>query len=593
MVSRLADASINVKNKFLSMNGYQFETMSYVSIRSIPILFMGTILLYLAIFLHEQSLRHQNHQLTFKHSQNNFPPINFPHHCIQVPAFSYNSSKLNVDRTIPPFNTRSFCLTSAICISPRTLAKPSTIYLPPSLSTYETSCQSTSPSLTDNLQRNSLNCTNLEQSVRCAQGQYDSPIRPTCPIIKPLSEAPTHTRWISGVAIVIPAYPYLGNIFHYAHVIATAVHISSSLPRLLHTWAAMRKPRKITIIFRGKIENMEWQKSLMEALIQYRLKQATGFTVQVETLHETDWFKPSPELKATTPEQQDQLQDGKPICARAAVLLGQRYSSSIWPFGGGPSVDMSMSTNGTSVPLESVIFRAATYAFSKVQTVIPSAILSTASAPRQMLLDLPPLAVGYARRNKNADPTVGTSLSGTKRRFSDNDELWFISMLNEEAILGGASFTQLETPLGTRFSKQVRAFRNVGFVAGIHGANLMNVVFMPPFSGMLEVSNVAMKCYIGGANSGLEYTTYMPVRKPTIEESWCGRSERKCQKSLNHRRVMIGEEKDKRDIRRKVRKGIARVRYIHDSFKHLNGVPVELNALTSEYEINWSKRQEL
>ncbi|KAA8496046.1 hypothetical protein FVE85_2201 [Porphyridium purpureum] len=60
------------------------------------------------------------------------------------------------------------------------------------------------------------------------------------------------------------------------------------------------------------------------------------------------------------------------------------------------------------------------------------------------------------------------------------------------------------------FKEQVRMMRSSGLVIGIHGANLVNTIFMPPLSAVLEIFpfHYKRRYYLGGSNSGVYYSDW-------------------------------------------------------------------------------------
>lgn len=496
-----------------------------------------------------------------------FPPAAFAHRCVLVTDHDAPSD------TAYPFNARSFCLTSAVCVAPRTHLTPGTLFFAASPS--QTRCHTASSALVDTIPRD-IHCPALQRAVHCAHGAYNEPMGPICPAVHKLSDAPSNAEWLDGVAIIIPAYHHLGNIFHFAHPAAAAIHIAATLPALTRTWAGVDVPRKVTFLFRGEQPASlgSWQAGVLTALIQHRLR-ANNVRVDVRTLEETAMLD-----TASTAQTQSGTAIERAICARSAVFLGQRFDINVWPFASNGAID----PKAPGVPIEAIAFRAAVYAATNVSTRIPplrEGVLSP--PPSTTLLDLPPLAVAYARRDNNAT-------TGMTRTFSSDDEAWFVSMLDEESQAAGATFTTVETPEDVSLAQQVRLFRETGFVAGIHGANLMNAMFTPTFGGLLEVFAVPLICYYAGANSGLHYWSYKPVREATPEQSGCASNNIQCQDFPNHRRVMIGEKEDREQLRSLAREGIARLREVHESFKHLDGVPVVYDDTLSEYRIDWSRK---
>lgn len=130
-------------------------------------------------------------------------------------------------------------------------------------------------------------------------------------------------------------------------------------------------------------------------------------------------------------------------------------------------------------------------------------------------------------------------------------------------------------------------FKGVGVVVGIHGANLVNALFMHPFGALVELSNDDAQCYFKGANSGLSYWHFKPSRVASVKESFCHPRNGKCRASVRNRRIMMENESDRDRVEGIVGTAIERVVLVHRTFNEMGGVPVKLNRVTSEYEIEW------
>lgn len=508
-------------------------------------------------------------------------PSSIPHQCHYLDSLGSSKERFS-------FNARPFCLTSAICIKPSLGEEVSTLYsaaLPEA-----TKCLNQTVGF-ENYEEKQPNCTFIKSLTYCAQGRYSPPRTPNCPTIRPLStlsSAELQTaRWTDGIAVVIPAYPHLRNIFHFSFVAGMVAHITTALPTLLSRWqktsmSEISQPLHVTLVFRGEMpENFgRWQQGVLNVVVNHRLK-AAGLEVSITTLNESVGGSMLQNIQAPS---------SRLLCAKSAVLIGRRSHVNLWPF---PSSRMNLGLSGDSVPIEAVALRHATYSAFGINCRVPDSPRGAMQPPeRHDFVSLPPLSVGYARRNIYPDPTEDKPYQeGTKRRFSDADEEWFMDMLEEEATASNMAYVTLQSTGETPLSEQVNMFANTGFVAGIHGANLMNTIFMLPFSSLLEIfPSESLACYVAGANSGLAYAKYLPVRKASGEESACPPDHKTCWTLGQNRRVIISEEKDHIELRRLVREGIAHVKHLRRAFSHLGVVPVVYNDELSHYRIDWTKQ---
>lgn len=63
---------------------------------------------------------------------------------------------------------------------------------------------------------------------------------------------------------------------------------------------------------------------------------------------------------------------------------------------------------------------------------------------------------------------------------------------------------------GASFKEQYYQVRSIGIAIGIHGANLVNSMFMPPFTVLIEIFPYSFGhgLYVNGGNAGLKYFSY-------------------------------------------------------------------------------------
>lgn len=429
------------------------------------------------------------------------------------------------------------------------------------------------------------NCTTVWTDVLKGNGAFPShdPEGPLQPQVLPLSSASSSelsvAKWLDGIAIVVPAYPHHHNIFHYAFAIAQTMHLAGALPKLLRGIPVNSEMSKVTLVFRGSLPVSLglWQHDIVALILEERLKEAGLKSVDVISFNETK------RMNADNTGAQKREASKPLICANAALVMGRRADVFQWAF---PNALTDISLNGTSAPLESLLFRRAAYKAAGVQSLTSEmANIGEEGTAVTRLFDLPPLAIGYARRNVEVDFGKGETQQGTTRRFSDADEVWFSKMLCDEAKGSNMSFKTIQTPQEMALMEQVHEFASVGILAGVHGANLVNSIFTKPFSALLEVANLQFPCYRGGMNSGLWFESYKPERVGSASESGCGGEP--CQSDLNHRRVLISSRNDRAELRRIVRSAIRHVRSLHARFGRLGGIPARYDEGSSEYRIDW------
>lgn len=529
----------------------------------------------------------------------------FSHECVEVQPVDavYRIDPLS-RKPAPPFNTRSYCITSSICISPRTASESGVIYERDSV---RTTCRKSTPSLIDahvNPREIPLNCTVLKKSVYCMHGIKNRAQYPIiCPQVLPLTAVPADAAAISSdTVIIVPAFEHMGNIYHFAHVVGSVVHIISSLrplSQLYSTSMAMDGSglsilRTVTILFKGNMPEAygPWQGSILNAVINARLY-SLGFHVNVISSYE-DHINHPPSSRVP------QFAQPRTLCSRSSVFIGPRDTRE-WPFASYESYKYysrhsKYKSISTSVPVEAMLFKAAIYHAYNLSTILHTSSLLRSdirTVPDNLLLDLPPLSIGYARRNSDdkPDPSVSSGelfVNGTTRRFSDADEEWFLHMLQTQCRTWGLSFEVLETPKDIPVIAQLAMFKRTGFVVGIHGANLVNSIVMHSFGALLELSNHESQCYFRGANSGLNYWVFRPSHIATPLESFCSPKDVRCWNNPKHRRIHVENINDRVRITQLVVEGIERILTINKRFKHFGGVPVVLNRTSSEYEIYWS-----
>lgn len=346
-----------------------------------------------------------------------------------------------------------------------------------------------------------------------------------------------------------------------------------ALPTLLEAWGltnvrapgglgtyfdGRRQLTHVNVLFQGSkdlIERNIWQNDLLDVTLKHVLTRG-GVNVTAR------WLVPGNDANQHT-------------CMRNAVVMGRRGDINVFPFANASAVPV----DGRSVPWDAVSFKKAMYAAYGIQARLPEGDYG--------IVELPPLTLGYAKRADERSKIQGFNIlpEGIFRKFSPTDEKWFQDMLREETGRAGVSLRIFTISGDEPLRDQVTNIAKVGFVVGIHGANLVNAMFMNPFGALLEISpaSVFSPCYIGGMNSGLAYMRYESSQMATPEESGCTQKDKECQEQERYRMVKMGAKVDRDSVRELVQEGIRRLRYLHATYPR--GIPVVFNKESGTYEI--------
>lgn len=106
--------------------------------------------------------------------------------------------------------------------------------------------------------------------------------------------------------------------------------------------------------------------------------------------------------------------------------------------------------------------------------------------------------------------------NGPRRVFEPEGHEKALTMMKNVAEEKGYTFTVIGFHNLT-FDKQYHNMKKVAIAIGIHGANLVNTIFMPPLSVLFEIFpfGFSHEMYVNGGNSGLKYMSYsMKEGKP-------------------------------------------------------------------------------
>lgn len=147
--------------------------------------------------------------------------------------------------------------------------------------------------------------------------------------------------------------------------------------------------------------------------------------------------------------------------------------------------------------------------------------------PGALLLALPPWIIAYAAREARS-----------QRRLSDFDENWICQFLESKTRKRNFEFLNISFSSQQSLSAQVNSICNVGFLIGVHGANLANSMLMKGGSALFEIfpNQYVKHYYSNGGNSGLRYSSHEISLK---HENRCNSMRRGPLSNIIHRDVLL------------------------------------------------------
>lgn len=139
---------------------------------------------------------------------------------------------------------------------------------------------------------------------------------------------------------------------------------------------------------------------------------------------------------------------------------------------------------------------------------------------------------------------------GSRRVLESDVRKKVLNMMEKVAHEKGYEFTVTSFE-GKNFSEQHDVMKHVAIAVGIHGANLVNSIFMPPLSVLIELFPFGFDhaMYINGGNSGLKYMSY--TMKEGISFKYldkyesiiaCIRSDHDCKIHYRDFNLVVGKE---------------------------------------------------
>lgn len=277
------------------------------------------------------------------------------------------------------------------------------------------------------------------------------------------------------LAIIVPKYDWSWNICHYNRIWQNLLYIIRHLRQFIGEKDAA-DVRSVSILFRAKYAyDDHWTTGMRESTLP-ALMNETGLTVHVSKLR----YDTSVDYH----------------CFGRAILLGAEGRVDSYPFLNDTATWTKLSQlrddHIPRIPHDALWLRSTVY--RSVGLTPPGKLGSNGD---YVSVPLPPLVVGHLTRSKNS-----------KRRLDDESSDWFAETLQTLARMHGFEVREVHCSGMMPFPEQVKALHGVGLAVGIHGANLVNTLFMPSTAALFEIFpyRYVRYYYSSGANSGLRYS---------------------------------------------------------------------------------------
>lgn len=290
--------------------------------------------------------------------------------------------------------------------------------------------------------------------------------------------------WYNGISVLVPSYAWVYNIYHYGRQLSFVAHVVRHLRHYLpgDVWErasqgqAGASERSVRIVFRllGYYPD-SWHVNMTDLFFARILQKSVGSAFDVQ---------PRPAYLFPKPNQEF-------VCLRSALVLGAEGATDSLQF----LNDSKLRSSPPDIPDDAIAFKESTYK----ELGLNSDFARTDSESVYHSLAVPAGVVGYAVREANSS-----------RRFPPDDEAWFRKLLEAESLARNLDLVEISVPVNRPLREQVRDVQNIGFMVGLHGANLVNSMFMKPGAALFEIFpfKYVKIFYMNGGNSGLRYSSH-------------------------------------------------------------------------------------
>lgn len=337
--------------------------------------------------------------------------------------------------------------------------------------------------------------------------------------------------WHSEFAIIVPKYPWSWNICHYNRIWVFVTYVI----RNLHLFApdAAKGLKRVDVLFRsGLMYGGNWPRGLRESTIP-ELQKETGLEIRVGQMR----F--------------DSRRDFQ--CIKRGIVLGDEGRVDAFPFLNDTDIwtiqEQRSDSHWPSISGEALWLRHIVYS---AQGFLDQATFDGPGVANFRTIPVPPKRIAYLQRSPYSP-----------RHLTASGARWFENTLHELAAENGFEVRYVRFRKEMSFRDQIAQVRDVGVAVGLHGANMVNTMFMPAGSAMFEIFpwRYVRFYYAAGLNSGLRYSYHEPengVDKHCNYDKFCFMRYRES--------VVYLSDRDRIEIRTRMENSIKHVADLHARF---------------------------
>lgn len=285
--------------------------------------------------------------------------------------------------------------------------------------------------------------------------------------------------WASSFAIIIPKYPWSYNICHYNRIWNFVIWIIRNLKLFVPDADQIDH---IHVFYRAGYQyTMPWHIGIRDATLQ-ALQNETKLKITVAKLRFDRRYAFQ--------------------CIRRGILLGREGRIDAFPFFNDTEVWKSSQQNDEShwpsIPHHALWLRQAVAHYSGLPNI------GNFSGPHIGTfhsVSIPPRTVAVLRRSPLS-----------KRRLTVRGKAFLNKTLIKLCAKYKMKLAYVRTSAAMSFKDQAALTRSIGVAVGLHGANMVNTIFMQPGGSLFEIFpwRYVRFYYASGANSGLRYSFHEP-----------------------------------------------------------------------------------
>lgn len=337
--------------------------------------------------------------------------------------------------------------------------------------------------------------------------------------------------WESNFAIVVPKYDWSYNICHFNRIWNFIMYVIRNLSMFVPD---ADKIETIDIRFRSGFQYKEhWHVGIRNATIPV-LERETGKKITVGKIR-FDFLRSFQ-------------------CIKRGILLGREGRVDAFPFFNDTDVwhpfDQKDDTHVPVIPHDSLWLREVMRQAAGLPSVgkYEGPLIGNFTS-----IPVPPRRIGFLQRSPRS-----------RRRLSRKDLDWFERMTQELCTKYNFKFEPMRTSSAQTLIDQVQMVSDLGMVVGLHGANIVNSMFIAPAGALFEIFpwRYVRYYYAAGGNAGLRYSFHEP--EGGVDKK-CSFESRTCFMKYRESLILLTDG-DRAAIRARIEKSMRYIAALHRKY---------------------------